>query len=176
VTGISDRLAVTAAAYDTVSARYAEFVRGELDALPLDRAVLAAFAEHVRAGDGGLVADVGCGEGRVGGPGDLGHPGDELAAGPKEDVAGTLRLVGQGCHRKVSPLRAPGRHQAVHLHDGGPDLVIMDGHDWHGNGAKRCGASPLGAGHRRTRRTTRCSPTCCRDTVQAQPCALPCSF
>lgn len=67
MTGISDRLAVTAAAYDTVSARYAEFVRGELDALPLDRAVLAAFAEHVRAGDGGLVADVGCGEGRVGG-------------------------------------------------------------------------------------------------------------
>lgn len=65
MTEISDRLAVTAAAYDTVSARYAEFVRGELDALPLDRAVLAAFAEHVRAG-GGLVADLGCGPGRIG--------------------------------------------------------------------------------------------------------------
>jgi SAM-dependent methyltransferase len=64
---ISDRLAATAAAYDAVSARYAEFVRGELDALPLDRAVLAAFAEYVRAGGGGLVADLGCGEGRVGG-------------------------------------------------------------------------------------------------------------
>jgi 2-polyprenyl-3-methyl-5-hydroxy-6-metoxy-1,4-benzoquinol methylase len=38
-----------------------------VDALPLDRAVLAAFAEHVRARDSGLVADVGCGEGRVGG-------------------------------------------------------------------------------------------------------------
>lgn len=64
--GISGRLAATAAAYDAVSARYAQFVRGELDALPLDRAVLAAFAEHVRASGGGLVADAGCGEGRIG--------------------------------------------------------------------------------------------------------------
>ncbi len=63
---LGERLAATAAAYDAVSARYAEFVRGELDALPLDRAVLAAFAEHVRADSGGLVADLGCGEGRIG--------------------------------------------------------------------------------------------------------------
>ena len=63
---IDERLAVTAAAYDALSARYAEFVRGELDALPLDRAVLAAFAEHVCAAGGGLVADLGCGEGRIG--------------------------------------------------------------------------------------------------------------
>lgn len=63
---IDERLAVTAAAYDSVSARYAEFVRGELDALPLDRAVLTAFAEHVSAAGGGLVADVGCGPGRIG--------------------------------------------------------------------------------------------------------------
>lgn len=62
---ISDRLAVTAAAYDAVSARYAELARGELDGLPLDRAVLAAFAEHVLAGGGGLVADLGCGPGRI---------------------------------------------------------------------------------------------------------------
>ena len=66
MSSISDRLAVTAAAYDAVSARYAELVRGELDALPLDRAVLAAFADHVRAEGGGLVADLGCGEGRIG--------------------------------------------------------------------------------------------------------------
>ena len=63
---IDERLAVTAAAYDAVSARYAEFVRDELDALPLDRAVLAAFAEHVLAGGGGPVADLGCGPGRIG--------------------------------------------------------------------------------------------------------------
>jgi len=63
---IDDRLAVTAAAYDAVSARYADLARDELDGLPLDRAVLAAFAEHVRAGGSGLVADLGCGEGRIG--------------------------------------------------------------------------------------------------------------
>lgn len=63
---IDARHSVTAAAYDAVSARYAQFVLGELDALPLDRAVLAAFAEHVRADGGGLVADLGCGEGRIG--------------------------------------------------------------------------------------------------------------
>lgn len=62
---ISGRLAATAAAYDAAAARYAEFVQGELDEPPLDRAVLAAFAEHVRDG-AGLVADVGCGEGRIG--------------------------------------------------------------------------------------------------------------
>jgi ubiquinone/menaquinone biosynthesis C-methylase UbiE len=66
VPSINDRLAVTAAAYDAVSARYAEFSRDELDGLPLDRAVLAAFAEHVRVGGGGLVADLGCGQGRIG--------------------------------------------------------------------------------------------------------------
>ena len=59
-------LAVTAAAYDAIAVRYAAFVQGELDALPLDRAVLAAFAEHVRTAGGGLVADLGCGEGRIG--------------------------------------------------------------------------------------------------------------
>jgi 2-polyprenyl-3-methyl-5-hydroxy-6-metoxy-1,4-benzoquinol methylase len=66
VTAIDGRIAATAAAYDAVSARYAGYVRDELDTLPLDRAVLAAFAEHVRAAGGGLVADAGCGEGRIG--------------------------------------------------------------------------------------------------------------
>jgi ubiquinone/menaquinone biosynthesis C-methylase UbiE len=66
VTGTPEQLAVTAAAYDAIAVRYAEFVRAELDGLPLDRAVLAAFAEHVRVSGGGLVADLGCGEGRIG--------------------------------------------------------------------------------------------------------------
>lgn len=52
------------AAYDAVAVRYADFVRGELDQLPLDRAVLAAFAEYVRAGRG-PVAELGCGPGRI---------------------------------------------------------------------------------------------------------------
>lgn len=62
---LDERLAVTAAAYDAMSARYAQFVRGEAGEPPLDRAVLAAFAEHVRAAGGGLVAELGCGEGRI---------------------------------------------------------------------------------------------------------------
>lgn len=57
--------AVTAAAYDAIAVRYAEFVQRELDGLPLDRALLAAFAEYVRASGGGLVAELGCGEGRI---------------------------------------------------------------------------------------------------------------
>jgi hypothetical protein len=52
-------------AYDAVAARYAGFVRGELDHLPLDRAVLAAFAKYVGAAGGGLVAELRCGPGRI---------------------------------------------------------------------------------------------------------------
>lgn len=78
MTGIQQRLAVTGTAYDAVAGRYAALVAGELDALPLDRAVLAAFAEHVRAAGGGLVADLGCGQGRIG----------AHLAGPGIDVLG----------------------------------------------------------------------------------------
>lgn len=66
MTGTPEQLTVTAAAYDAMAVRYAEFVLGELDRRPLERAVLAAFAEHVRASGGGRVADLGCGEGRIG--------------------------------------------------------------------------------------------------------------
>ncbi|GAA4867258.1 class I SAM-dependent methyltransferase [Saccharopolyspora cebuensis] len=55
----------TAAAYDAVAVRYAEFARNELDALVLDRALLAAFAELVRTDGAGPVAELGCGPGRV---------------------------------------------------------------------------------------------------------------
>jgi SAM-dependent methyltransferase len=55
----------TRASYDTVAADYAELLKTELENKPLDRAMLAAFAEHVRAGGGGPVADLGCGPGRV---------------------------------------------------------------------------------------------------------------
>jgi SAM-dependent methyltransferase len=54
-----------AAAYDAAAVRYADFVRCELDHLPMDRAVLAAFAESVQAAGGGLVAELGCGPGRI---------------------------------------------------------------------------------------------------------------
>ncbi|MBB0229118.1 methyltransferase domain-containing protein [Streptomyces calidiresistens] len=58
-------LRATAQAYDAVAVRYAELVRDALDGLPLDRAVLAAFAELVRTAGGGPVADMGCGPGWV---------------------------------------------------------------------------------------------------------------
>lgn len=54
-------LQATRTAYDTVAVDYAELLRDELDAKPLDRAMLAAFAATVR----GPVADLGCGPGRV---------------------------------------------------------------------------------------------------------------
>ena len=60
-----DFLRRTRASYDAVAADYAERFRGELAARPLDRAMLAAFAELVRGGDAGPVADIGCGTGRV---------------------------------------------------------------------------------------------------------------
>ncbi|WP_445330347.1 class I SAM-dependent methyltransferase [Streptomyces sp. A475] len=55
----------TADAYDAVSALYAEVTRDALDAQPLDRAVIAAFAELARTNAGGPVAELGCGPGRV---------------------------------------------------------------------------------------------------------------
>jgi SAM-dependent methyltransferase len=58
-------LRATRAAYDTVAVDYAELLGTELAAKPLDRALLAAFAELVQAAGDGLVADLGCGPGRV---------------------------------------------------------------------------------------------------------------
>ena len=55
----------TRAAYDAVAVDYAALLRDELAGKPLDRAMLAAFAEHVQAAGGGEVADLGCGPGRV---------------------------------------------------------------------------------------------------------------
>jgi ubiquinone/menaquinone biosynthesis C-methylase UbiE len=57
-------LAETRASYDAIAAEHSDWVNSDLDDRPLDRALLAAFAELVRAG-GGPVADVGCGSGRV---------------------------------------------------------------------------------------------------------------
>jgi SAM-dependent methyltransferase len=50
-------------AYDRVAEDYAALLADLLAASPYDRAVLGAFAEMV--GDRGLVADVGCGPGRI---------------------------------------------------------------------------------------------------------------
>ncbi len=55
----------TRTAYDAVAESYAELLATELAAKPLDRAMLAAFADQVREAGGGPVADLGCGPGRV---------------------------------------------------------------------------------------------------------------
>ncbi|NJP80462.1 methyltransferase domain-containing protein, partial [Streptomyces sp. AA8] len=58
-------LSTTRAFYDAIAADYADRYRDILDAQPLDRAMLGAFAELVQDAGGGTVADIGCGEGRV---------------------------------------------------------------------------------------------------------------
>jgi SAM-dependent methyltransferase len=60
-----DFLRNTRATYDAVATDYAQWLRDELAAKPLDRAMLASFAELVRAAGTGPVADIGCGSGRV---------------------------------------------------------------------------------------------------------------
>ncbi|MEV5428006.1 methyltransferase domain-containing protein [Streptomyces sp. NPDC052701] len=60
-----DVLGATREAYDAVALTYAQLFRDTLRDSPLDRAVLGAFAELVRAGGDGRVADLGCGPGHV---------------------------------------------------------------------------------------------------------------
>lgn len=55
----------TAAAYDSVAVRYAEFVGDGLTGLPVDRAVLALFASLVGETGQRDVADLGCGPGQL---------------------------------------------------------------------------------------------------------------
>ncbi|MFB8028946.1 class I SAM-dependent methyltransferase [Streptomyces sp. NPDC056465] len=59
----SSPLLATADAYDAVAVLYADLFRDALDSLPLDRAVLAAFADLVRSTGGGPVVELGCGPG-----------------------------------------------------------------------------------------------------------------
>ncbi|MGK5543138.1 class I SAM-dependent methyltransferase [Streptomyces sp. URMC 127] len=65
----SSYLRSTADAYDAMAALYAEVARDALDPLPLDRAVIAAFAELIRTAatdaGAGAVAELGCGPGQL---------------------------------------------------------------------------------------------------------------
>ncbi|MEU9374458.1 class I SAM-dependent methyltransferase [Streptomyces sp. NPDC048255] len=64
----TSRLTAVRASYDAVAADYARLLGTALAEGPLDRAMLAAFAEYVRGEEGGggrAVADLGCGPGRV---------------------------------------------------------------------------------------------------------------
>lgn len=55
----------TRASYDEIAAAYLAFVKNELGRKPLDRAMLAGFADLVRDAGGGPVTEAGCGPGRV---------------------------------------------------------------------------------------------------------------
>lgn len=61
-------LAATRAGYDALAGQYADLSQAALDAAPLDRAMLGAFAELVRTDHADpLVLDVGCGPGTIAG-------------------------------------------------------------------------------------------------------------
>ncbi|MET9375501.1 class I SAM-dependent methyltransferase [Streptomyces sp. NPDC002992] len=60
-----DALSATREAYDAAAPTYARLFRDTLRDSPLDRAMLGAFAEAVRASGDGQVADLGCGPGHV---------------------------------------------------------------------------------------------------------------
>jgi SAM-dependent methyltransferase len=61
-------LAATRGGYDALAEQYGDLSRAALDAAPLDRALLGAFAELVRTDHPDpLVLDVGCGPGTVAG-------------------------------------------------------------------------------------------------------------
>ncbi|MFE7796591.1 class I SAM-dependent methyltransferase [Nocardia sp. NPDC057440] len=57
--------AATRAAYDDIAELYADLFKDHLAASTFDRAMLAAFAERVQGMGSGVVADIGCGPGRV---------------------------------------------------------------------------------------------------------------
>ncbi|MEU5087569.1 class I SAM-dependent methyltransferase [Streptomyces sp. NPDC021356] len=65
MTESASHLSTTADAYDAVAVLYADLFRDALDGFPLDRAVLAAFADCVRSAGAGPVAELGCGPGAV---------------------------------------------------------------------------------------------------------------
>ncbi|MFJ8586617.1 class I SAM-dependent DNA methyltransferase [Streptomyces sp. NPDC093595] len=60
-----DTVHATGEAYDAVAAIYAQQFHDSLRDRPLERALLSAFAELVRASGDGKVADLGCGPGHV---------------------------------------------------------------------------------------------------------------
>ncbi|GIF95989.1 class I SAM-dependent DNA methyltransferase [Catellatospora citrea] len=68
----------TRTAYDTFAVEYADTFRDELAGIPIERAMLAAYADLVLAGGGGATLDVGCGTG----------PGTAHLAGLGLDVRG----------------------------------------------------------------------------------------
>ncbi|MFJ1567442.1 class I SAM-dependent methyltransferase [Streptomyces erythrochromogenes] len=65
MTELPAHLRTTSDAYDAVVVLYADLARDWLDGVPLDRSVLAAFADLARTAGAGPVAELGCGPGYV---------------------------------------------------------------------------------------------------------------
>ncbi|MFD0022145.1 class I SAM-dependent DNA methyltransferase [Streptomyces sp. NPDC058382] len=63
MTELPAHLRTTADAYDAIATVYADFARDSLAALPLDRAMIGAFADLARTAGAGPVAELGCGPG-----------------------------------------------------------------------------------------------------------------
>lgn len=61
----TDTFQSTREGYDSNAERYFDFVRDSMRERPLERAMLGAFAELVKAADLGPVADLGCGPGYI---------------------------------------------------------------------------------------------------------------
>lgn len=62
---VPDAFTATRRAYDAAALTYAELFRYSLRDSPMERAILAAFAEMVRTNGNGEIADLGCGPGHV---------------------------------------------------------------------------------------------------------------
>lgn len=64
----ADHVESARAVYDAAASRYVAFVGTRISAAteaPIDRSLLVAFSELIRGGPTGVVADIGCGPGRV---------------------------------------------------------------------------------------------------------------
>ena len=107
-----EHLVETRTAYDTVAESYAELVEPALAASPMDRAVLGVFAEQVLAGDGGPVADLGCGPGRV-----TAHLADAGLAAFGVDLSPGMVAVARTRHPRLR--FEVGALEALDLPDGG---------------------------------------------------------
>jgi hypothetical protein len=101
-----DFLRDTRSAYDTFAADYAEHFRDELEGVPVERAMLSAYADLVRAGGGGPALDAGCGAGP--GTAYLHDRGlEEYHLRPPHRMAALLTTAGFEVHTQVTRRAQP---------------------------------------------------------------------
>ena len=62
---VDDRLARVRSAYDVVAESYSRLLPDASFEAPTDQGMIAAFARHVKDGNGRFVVDAGCGTGRM---------------------------------------------------------------------------------------------------------------